>query len=279
MKTKYAIRLAYDGTDYCGWQTQNSVGEKANPKPSIEETLVSAVLDLTGEVVTMTASGRTDAGVHASGQVAHFRLESLRFSPDRLLLGLNDRLPESVRIVDLGKVPDDFHAGRAIAKQYSYYFQNGAANLPHLRRYTTWCRRPLDGGAMHEAVSAMRGTHDFAPFACGGSNVKSTVREIFEAEVVREAPANRGAFSPGDQAVWRLRLRGSGFLKQMVRRVAGTLIQIGEGRRPVEDIARLLEGDTGIQVGPTAPAGGLWLEHVWYAGPFGLDEAQTPAQS
>ena len=265
MKTKYAIRLAYDGTDFCGWQTQNGIGDKANPTPSIEETLVAAVLDLTGEMVTMTASGRTDAGVHASGQVAHFRLESPRFSPDRLLLGLNDRLPETVRIVALGKAPANFHAGRASAKQYSYYFQNGPANLPHLRRYSTWCRRPLDGGAMHEAVQAIRGTHDFALFACAGSNVKSTVREIFEAEVVRGFAESPGPWGAADPAVWRFRIRGSGFLKQMVRRLAGTLQQIGEGRRPVEDIARLLDGDGCGEAGPTAPAGGLWLERVWYA--------------
>ncbi len=279
MKTKYAIRLAYDGTDFCGWQTQNSIGDKANPKPSIEETLVAAVLDLTGEVVTVTGSGRTDAGVHASSQVAHFRLETLRFSEDRLLLGLNHRLPDSVRIVALGKAPDPFHAGRAIAKQYSYYFQVGPANLPHFQRYTTWCREPLDGVAMHEAAQALIGIHDFEPFASGGSAVKSTVREVFEVEVTRDRPTCPGAFASESQVVWRFRIRGSGFLKQMVRRIAGTLKQIGEGRRSVDDLATLLKGGECGGVGPTAPAGGLWLERVWYAEPFGLAEDQDPGQS
>jgi tRNA pseudouridine38-40 synthase len=279
MKTKYAIRLAYDGTDFCGWQTQNSIGDKANPKPSIEETLVAAILDLSGEVVTVSGSGRTDAGVHASGQIAHFRLETLRFSEDRLLLGLNHRLPGSVRIVALGKTADHFHAGRAIAKQYSYYFQVGSAHVPHLQRYATWCRDPLDGVVMHEAARALIGIHDFEPFASGGSAVKSTVREVFEAEITRERSACAGAFGSEGQIVWRFRIRGSGFLRQMVRRLAGTLRQIGEGRRPGDDLATLLNGGDCGGVGPAAPAGGLWLERVWYGEPFGLAEDQDPGQS
>lgn len=272
MKRKYAIRLAYDGTDFCGWQTQNGVGDRANPKPSIEQTLIAAIRDLTGEVVTVTASGRTDAGVHASGQVAHFRLESLACPEERLREGINHRLPESVRLLALGRAPDPFHAGRAIAKQYSYYFQVGPAHLPNLQRYTTWCRRPLDGAAMHEAATALLGSHDFEPFAGGGSAVKSTVREIHEAEVTRDRLHFPGAFGSDGSVVWRFRIRGSGFLKQMVRRLAGTLKQIGEGRRPADELAAILATGNREAVGPTAPAGGLWLERVWYAEPFGLEE-------
>jgi tRNA pseudouridine38-40 synthase len=275
MKRKYAIRLAYDGTDFCGWQTQNGVGDRTNPKPSIEQTLIAAILDLTGEVVTVTASGRTDAGVHASGQVAHFRLASLACPEERLLEGINHRLPESIRLLALGRAPDSFHAGRAIAKQYSYYFQVGPAHLPTLRKYTTWCRRSLDGAAMHEAARGLIGIHDFEPFMGGGSSVKSTVREIHEAEVTRDRFDSPGAFGSEGQIVWRFRLRGSGFLKQMVRRLAGTLKQIGEGRRAPGDLATILDTGNREAVGPTAPPGGLWLERVWYAEPFGLADDEN----
>jgi tRNA pseudouridine38-40 synthase len=264
MKTKYAIRLAYDGTDFCGWQTQRGVGKHANAMPAIEETIVAAIRDLCGEEVTVTGSGRTDAGVHASGQIAHFRLETECFPVENLRQGLNFRLPDCVRILQLGAVPDAFHARRTLAKQYSYYFQVGPVNLPHLQRYTMWCRRPLDGGAMGEAVRSLLGEHDFSPFASARSGAVSPVREIREAAVTCEPLAWPGAFPDGQTAVWRLRLVGSGFLKQMVRGIAGTLKLVGEGRRPAEDFAAILASGDRQAAGPTAPASGLWLERVWY---------------
>jgi tRNA pseudouridine38-40 synthase len=125
---------------------------------------------------------------------------------------------------------------------------------------------------MHEAATALLGSHDFEPFAGGGSAVKSTVREIHEAEVTRDRLHFPGAFGSDGSVVWRFRIRGSGFLKQMVRRLAGTLKQIGEGRRPADELATILATGNREAVGPTAPAGGLWLERVWYAEPFGLEE-------
>lgn len=264
MKTKYAMRLAYDGTDFCGWQTQRGVGRHENPKPAIEGTLVAAIRDLCGEDVTVTSSGRTDAGVHASGQVAHFRLATDRFPEENLRQGLNFRLPGSVQILQLGKVPPAFHARRTTAKQYSYYFQEGPVNLPHLQKYTMWSRHPLDGGAMAAAVRSLVGEHDFSPFASARSGAVSPVREIREATVSCELLAWPGSFPCGQHRVWRLRLVGSGFLKQMARGIAGTLKLVGEGRRSAEDFAAIVASGNREAAGPTAPASGLWLERVWY---------------
>lgn len=270
MKTKYAILLAYDGTDFCGWQTQRGAGKHSNAMPTIEETIVAAIRDLCGEEVTVTGSGRTDAGVHASGQVAHFRLESKFFPAENLRKGLNFRLPDGIRILQLGAVPDDFHARRTAAKQYSYYFQVGPVNLPHLQRYTMWCRHPLDGEAMAAAARHLVGEHDFSAFTSARSGAASPVREIHEAAVTREPLVWPGSFRDGQHAVWRLRLVGTGFLKQMVRGIAGTLKLVGEGRRPVEDLAATLASCDRRAAGPTAPASGLWLERVWYSEQEGI---------
>lgn len=270
MKKKYAILLAYDGTDFCGWQTQRSVGKHANVKPAIEETIVAAIRDLCGEEVSVTGSGRTDAGVHASGQVAHFRLETEACPEENLREGLNFRLPDCLRILQLGRVPDTFHARRTAAKQYSYYFQVGPVNLPHLQRYTMWCRRPLDGAAMAWAVRSLVGKHDFSPFASARSGAVSPVRRIDEAVVTCETVPWPGSFSGSQHQVWRLRLVGSGFLKQMVRGIAGTLKLVGEGRLPAADFAAILTCGDRQRTGPTAPASGLWLERVWYAEQDGI---------
>lgn len=264
MKTKYAIRLAYDGTDFWGWQTQLVRGKRANAMPTIEETIVAAIRDLCGEEVTVTGSGRTDAGVHASGQVAHFRLETEFYPVENLRQGLNFRLPDCIRILQLGVVPDAFHARHTLAKQYSYYFQVGPVNLPHLQRYTMWCRHPLDGEAMAAAVRTLVGEHDFSAFTSARSGAVSTVREIREAAVTCDSLTWPGTFPDGQHKIWRLRLVGSGFLKQMVRGIAGALKLVGEGKRPADDFSAILASGDRRATGPAAPASGLWLERVWY---------------
>ncbi|MEM9017028.1 MAG: tRNA pseudouridine(38-40) synthase TruA [Verrucomicrobiota bacterium] len=264
MPTKYAIQIAYDGTDYCGWQIQRGVGSHANAKPSIEAEIAAAIRSLCDEEIPLVASGRTDAGVHASGQVAHFSLESPRHSEEHFLDGLNDRLPEAIRIHRLDRVPDSFRAQQTIGKQYSYYFSQGPTTLPHLQRYTMWNRHSLDPALMRDALRALVGEHDFIAFCGAGAKVSSTVRKIYEAEITAEAVPLPGCFDVEQQSLLRVRISGSGFLKQMVRGIAGTLKQIGEGRRPVTDMAEILETRDRKQVGPTAPANGLWLDRVWY---------------
>lgn len=276
MPSRYAIQLAYDGTDYCGWQIQRGVGSHENPKPSIEGLVTQAIAESCGETVTVVASGRTDAGVHASGQVAHFDLESPRDSDDHFIDGLNTLLPGAIRVHQFGPVPSTFHAQKAIRKQYSYYFQQGAANLPHLSRYTFWDRYALDEMAMQVALQSLMGKHDFLGFSSTGANVSSTVREIHEVEVTRKAIPLPGCFDARDQSLIQVRILGSGFLKQMVRTIAGTLKQIGEGRRPAEEMDTILQSCDRKLAGPTAPACGLWLDRVWYEPQPGVDFLNGP---
>lgn len=268
---KYAIELSYDGSDYCGWQAQRGQGIHQNAKPSIEEKLAEAINGLCRQTPTIVSSGRTDSGVHASGQVAHFSLEPQSMPEENMRRGLNNLLPGSIQIHQLGRVPDDFRANQACCKQYSYYFQRGPSNLPHLKNYTMWNRYPLNGELMNEAVQYLIGQHDFFSFCSTGANVATTVRTIFEAEVTRLQIPQPGCFDSENQYLWQVRMKGSGFLKQMVRSIAGTLKQIGEERRPPTDIVNLLNHHSREKVGPTAPSSGLWLDRVWYQQQAGID--------
>lgn len=255
--------LAYDGTDYCGWQIQRGTGVHENRRPSIEGTLTAVIQEMCGESVTLVASGRTDAGVHASGQVAHFSLEAKRFG-EHFAEGLNSLLPPSIQVLDVRPVPNSFRAQRSVEKQYSYYFQQGPAPLPHLRTQTYWNRYDLNVEAMDGAIQSLLGQHDFLGFCAAGAQVSTTVRAIHEANVIRIPIPEPGCLSLERFCLVRIRLRGTGFLKQMVRNIAGTLREIGEGRRPPEDIKAILDSKDRKNAGPTASPEGLWLDRVFY---------------
>ncbi len=264
MPTKYAIQIAYEGTDFCGWQWQKGTGKHANPKPSVERLVAETIAKAFQEEVTVVASGRTDAGVHASGQVAHFTLNSPIPESEHSLDALNYLLDDSIRILRLTKVSESFSARSAIEKQYSYYIQQGPADLPHLRRFSLWQRRSLDSGRMQEAAPFLLGDHDFAVLGSQNAEVSSTVRTLSEMELIELPIPEPGVFAPDQQRLLRLKIRGTGFLKQMMRRIAGTLLLIGEGRQEPESIRDLLATQDRSLVGPTAPACGLWLDRVWY---------------
>lgn len=272
---KYAVLLSYEGTGYCGWQKQK--GSAANGKPSIQLTLEKALHQMTGEACSIVGSGRTDSGVHAIGQVAHFVLKQKEWNPRILQKGLNSILPIKIRALSVQRVALDFHAQRsALKKQYSFYFQQGSAPLPHLEPYSWWIQKKLDLKAMGESLQYLRGEHDFKPFQASGAKPGPTVRTIVEAEFTFEPipfpfyalPHLSENTSPFGMV--RLRLVGTGFLKQMVRGIAGTLLQIGEGRRSPQCIQEILEQGSRSLVGPTAPARALWLERVWYPENLGL---------
>lgn len=272
--SKFAMRLAYVGSEFCGWQKQQ--GEAASGAPSIQETIEKGLSKLYGTTVRIVGSGRTDAGVHAAAQVAHFTLEHPRYDMKTLRKAINSTLPSTIRVLEVFPVAVEFHAQRsAVSKQYSYYFQQGPCHWPALRKTTLWVRRKLDVEAMHEAVQCLRGEHDFAIFQASGGTVKTTVRTIFEAAVTRqEAPFPDLQHGLGQAfELVRLRLKGNGFLKQMVRSIAGTLLQVGEGRRTVESFQGLLKGGKRSDLGVTASPQGLWLEGVWYDEPFDLPGA------
>lgn len=276
---KVAIRLAYLGTAYNGWQRQpNTAAASPTPLVTIQDTVEKAISQLTDTPTTVVASGRTDAGVHSFGQVIHCWLKAenaeRRFPPEIIKRGLNSILPPDIRVMGAWVVADDFHAQRsATKKQYSFFLQQGPTPLPQFMQTSWWIHRTLNVEAMQTALDFLKGEHEFKVFQARGSKeLKSTVRTILEAEVTREpipylygADLNEMGFS-----MVRIRLVGTGFLKQMVRGIVGTLVPIGEGFRQPIEMKEILDTQDRQKVGPTAPSRGLTLERVWYkTDPYG----------
>jgi tRNA pseudouridine38-40 synthase len=266
---KYAATLSYLGASYCGWQKQKE--GVSGGKPSIQETVEAVLSKMTGEKVSVVASGRTDSGVHAIGQFIHFVIKEKEWKKEILQRGLNGLLPRDISVLQVRSVNLNFHAQRsAEKKQYSYYFQQGSCALPHLEPFSWWIRKELDLVSMSRGLNFLLGEHDFKPFQASGAKPGPTVRKILEAEVTLEPIPFPLGWRPEFQEIsqrWgliRIRIVGTGFLKQMVRGIAGTLLQIGEGRRPDSCIREILESKDRSLVGPTAPARALWLEKVWY---------------
>mgnify|MGYP000954954450 CR=1 FL=1 len=174
----------------------------------------------------------------------------------------------------MAEVNEDFHSQRsAIKKQYSYYFLQSPCAVPHLDPLSFWAKRELDVKPMRVALRDLVGEHDFKPFQAAGGVTKTTVREIFEADLEwREIgfPGFSGLWQP-EHKLLQLRLVGSGFLKQMVRGIAGTLVQIGEGRMPSDQFKKILKTQDRRLLGPTSPGHGLWLEKVWYPADLGWE--------
>lgn len=259
---KYALLISYVGSKVCGWQKQ---GKDSGKKPSIQSTLEKTLFKITKEKVVVVASGRTDAGVNAVGQVAHVVFQKKILPEHNLKRALNTLLPSWVKIVDVKKVNEEFHAQHdALKKQYSYYLQLGPAHLAHLGSLSAFYHQNLDLNQMKKAAQSFVGEHDFAAFQASGAKVGTTIREIFECEITEEKLGMPGVSAHQDIKLIRIRVVGSGFLKQMVRSMVGTLIQIGEGKRPVTDIEVLLKTKNRKLIGPTAAPEGLWLERVWY---------------
>ena len=244
------ITLAYDGSEFCGWQVQPDCS-------SVQATLASAVERITGERVLPQGSGRTDAGVHALAQVATCALES-PIPPTNLVTALNDVLPRSVRVASVEEVPADFHARKsARAKTYRYLIYRADICPPFLARYVYHHPYPLDESAMATAAEHVAGEYDFTSFAAvdpeKGKEQTSNVRMIFSSSFRRE----------GDQFIYEV--RGSGFLHHMVRNLIGTFLLVGKGTLAPADIPRILAAKSrSANPGATAPASGLYLVSVEY---------------
>jgi len=250
----FRITIAYDGTDYVGWQRQ-AVGV------SIQALLEDALRALDGRDVRVTSAGRTDAGVHALGQVASFTIERA-VSADALLRALNAHLPDAIRVLAAGEAPPTFHPRfGARAKTYRYRIWNDDVISPFERRYAWHLTGDLDLGAMRAAAALIEGRHNFASFQATGASTQTTEREVFASRFDFHA-------SPADRQSLLLvyEISGSGFLRHMVRIIVGSLVEVGRGRRPVEWIAQLLASKDRTAAGPTAPAVGLFLVGVEYAG-------------
>jgi tRNA pseudouridine38-40 synthase len=262
---RFCLGVTYIGARYCGWQNQ---GVDSGSKPSIQSVFEAVLRAITGEKNNVIASGRTDAGVSALEQVVHFDSSAVHLTSEMLIPAMNSNLPPDIRILWAKEVEGTFHAQRsAIKKQYSYYYLTGPCALPEWRYRTTWIRHSLDVGRMHVAAHQLVGEHDFLAFqGRKAASSKSTVRTIFEADVTSlGAPSILGeSVGRSGHELIRVRLVGSGFLKQMVRSIAGTLREIGENRRSPESIDELIRSKNRSEVGVTAIASGLWLERVWY---------------
>jgi tRNA pseudouridine38-40 synthase len=242
----FKLTLSYDGTDFNGWQTQP--GQR-----TVQETLEQAIAKVTSESrVRVNASGRTDAGVHALGQVVNC-FSATRLEPPKLLRAINAHLPDAIAMRSVEEAPDAFDANRdAVRKLYRYVIHDGEVVSPFLRRYACHTRRRLDSSAMARAAEVLRGRHDFHSFETEWPNRASSVRTITHIAVNRF----------GDY-LW-LDVEADGFLYNMVRTIAGTLMNVGRGYWPESQVAEILEAGDRTLAGPTAPAQGLFLVRVTY---------------
>lgn len=242
------VTLAYDGSDYHGFQDQ-----ARDDRPTIQRALEAAWRRLVGEEVKVIGAGRTDAGVHAEGQVINFRTQSTSIPPERVPYAFNSVLPEDIRVVDCKEVDLDFHARfDAVGKQYVYRIDNRRFPSPLQRRYTHFIGRPLDMGAMREAGGHLIGRRDFRAFAGAANASRTTVRTLSRLDVEAK------------EGLLELIVEGDGFLYHMVRIIAGTLVQVGLGERPPEWVAEVLASKDRSQAGPTLPGKGLTLMWVKY---------------
>jgi tRNA pseudouridine38-40 synthase len=257
---RYALGIEYDGSGFNGWQSQRD-------DPSVQECVESAVGQVADHAVSIVCAGRTDTGVHARCQVAHFDSDSVR-SGRQWVLGINSQLPVGVSVHWVRQVADEFHARfSAMERRYRYTILNrwvrpaiGAATL-------TWCRHPLDAGQMNAAAACLLGEHDFSAFRSAGCKARHAVREVTGVSVCRD----------NDKVI--LDISANGFLYHMVRNIVGSLLEVGRGDRPVDWISELLAAGDRTRAGVTAAPEGLCFIGVRYPGAFGIpaEPAAFPA--
>ena len=252
------LTIAYEGTAYVGWQRQPNGS-------SIQGCLEAALAQIEGAPVAVVGAGRTDAGVHALGQVASVQLRH-EIAPDALVRAVNARLPSDIRVVTAEVGPESFHARfDATAKTYRYRLLHDAVVSPFDRRYGWHVGESLDHERMAEAGRVLVGEHDFGAFQATGSSTQSTVRTLFELTVSR-APRDPWSVHGGAGAALTLiDARGSGFLRHMVRVIVGTLVDVGRGHRDRAAVEHALSSCDRGSAGQTAPAHGLCLMRVGYS--------------
>lgn len=257
------LTLAYDGAGFAGWQRQAGLR-------TVQEVVETAMGAIEGRPVAVAGAGRTDAGVHALGQVATARIAG-RHAPATYQRALNAKLPEDVRVLAAEEADAGFHARFSPStKTYRYTIWN-SRTPPLVARHIVWhVSFALDLAAMRDAAAAVVGTHDFGAFRARGSRVKSSTRTIFTSAVtVRPVsagwPVDEGRTGSGlPVRLLTYEVSGNGFLRQMVRTLAGTLVEVGKGRWPPDEMRRLVAAGVRGEAGPTAPAHGLALAEVTY---------------
>jgi tRNA pseudouridine38-40 synthase len=257
----FKMTLAYDGTDFVGWQRQPK-------RRTVQAELEKAILEITRTKVHCVASGRTDAGVHALGQVASFESPTLISGP-ALCKGLNALLPDDIVVFEVVEARPRFHAIRdAVRKRYRYVIQDGPHRDLFARKYLWHIRKTLDVEAMQQAALGLVGTHDFESYQSSGSSRLTTIRTVYDVMVERR----RAELT--DRVI--IEVESNGFLYNMVRNIAGTLVEVGKGRQSIDWPARVLTEKDRRAAGMTAPPEGLFLIGVEYDGnDFGLRIADT----
>jgi len=245
MPRRLKLILEYDGRNYVGWQRQPSL-------PSIQRTLEETFEQVTQRKTNIVASGRTDSGVHALGQVAHCDTET-QLSDPILKKALNSLLPKDIIIKELETIDPTFHAQKnALSKIYMYKILNTPVPSPLHREQSWWLPMPLQIEAMNEVAQMILGEHDFKAFQNAGTDIKTTVRTITRSEFQFESP------------FLIYGVEGSGFLKQMVRNLVGSLVKVGQGQLTPQNFREILESKDRQQCPPPAPARGLFLKKVYY---------------
>lgn len=244
MRVKLVV--AYDGTDYCGWQVQpNGI--------TVEEVLNRELSRLLKEEITVTGASRTDSGVHSLGNVAVFDTDT-RMPAEKISYAINQRLPEDIVVQDSCEVSEDFHPRFAASqKTYEYKILNRKFPMPTLRRDTLFYCHPLDEGRMRQGAQFLVGTHDFTSFSSVKAQTNTFVRTVYELTVERT-----------EDDIIHIRITGNGFLYNMVRIIAGTLLLVGAGKLEPEDVGRILAAKDRGAAGPTAPAHGLTMIGITY---------------
>jgi tRNA pseudouridine38-40 synthase len=242
----FKITIEYDGSRYCGWQRQNN-------DPTIQEAIEQALKKMTGRNISLIGSGRTDAGVHAWGQVANFKCETTLKAED-FLGGLNSLTPEDIVIAACEEVNDEFHARfSAKSKRYIYRILNRSNPAAVYRQYAWHIRKDLNLEAMRAAISHLIGSHDFKAFEGAGSPRAHTVRNVFKASLTQE-----------DDGYAVFEIEADGFLRFMVRNIVGTLVEVGLGKITPDDFKLILDSKDRSRAGTTAPAHGLFLKRANY---------------
>ncbi|HNX80646.1 MAG TPA: tRNA pseudouridine(38-40) synthase TruA [Candidatus Omnitrophota bacterium] len=254
MERTIRLTLEYDGTDYNGWQVQNASRKGGiRQKKTVQSALEAALARLFCKHIPIIGSGRTDAGVHALGQTAHFSVDS-KLPLERVITGLNAFLPDDIVVVDAREETPTFHSRfSAVSKLYRYTIANRPYRLALERRYAWLCSFPLNVKRMRKEARVLQGKHDFSAFRISGSSVKSSVRTIKKIAVRKH----------GDRIM--IDIEADGFLYAMARSIAGTLIDIGRGRLPPGSMRKILLSRKRAAAGVTAPACGLCLVCVHYS--------------
>lgn len=237
--------IAYDGTNYCGWQVQSN-------GITVEEIINKKLSDLTGEKIVVIGASRTDSGVHALGNVAVFDSET-SIPPERICYALNQRLPDDIVVQSSCEVPLDFHPRYCdTEKTYEYSILNRKFEMPCLRNYSYFIYLPLDVEKMREACQYIIGEHDFKSFCTPKAKVENTIRNVYSLEIFQE------------NELIKIRIRGNGFLYNMVRIIVGTLVKVGQGIYPPEYVKEIIKACDRTKAGPKAPPQGLTLVGIEY---------------